>query len=236
VSVSHPVGRPARPPVAILVHGFPSGTVDAAKIGSDLPELADRIATSMAWQAICPRMRGCGKSEGDFSLAGWVSDVEAAVAFSEATFPGSPIWVVGFGTGGAVGLMAASRSSSVHGASILATPADFDDWANRPDQLIVHSRKVNVIKDPKFPQDRKGWRNELQRMNTVEAARNFSDRPLLVLHGSEDELVPPIDARAVADAHAGADLRIINGAGHQLRHDPRALAMLLGWLDRHSQS
>lgn len=230
------MGRPAQPPVAILVHGFPSGTVDAAKIGADLPELADRIATSMGWQAICPRLRGCGKSEGDFSLAGWVADVDEAVAYSDATFPGSPIWIVGFGTGGAVSLMAASHSPSVQGASVLATPADFDDWANRPDQLIVHSRKVNVIKDPKFPQDRKGWRSELQNMSTVEAARRFADKPLLVLHGSEDELVPPLDARAVADAHAGADLRIINGAGHQLRHDPRALAMLLGWLDRHSQS
>jgi putative redox protein len=164
-----------------------------------------------------------------------VADVEATVAFSQATFPGSPIWIIGFGTGGAVGLMAASTSSGVNGVSVLATPADFDDWANRPDQLIVHSRKVNVIKDPTFPQDRKSWRNELQRMSTVHAARRFSEKPLLVLHGSEDELVPPLDARAVADAHGGADLRIINGAGHQLRHDPRALAMLLGWLDRHSQ-
>ncbi len=180
-------------------------------------------------------MRGCGTSEGDFSLAGWVSDVRAAVSYAERSFPDSPIWIVGFGTGGAVGLMAAADSSSVHGAAVLATPADFDDWANRPDQLIVHSRKVNVIKDPQFPRDRKGWRNELQTLSTVHAARKFSDRPLLVIHGSEDELVPTLDARAVADAHAGADLRIINGAGHQLRHDPRALAMLLGWLDRHSQ-
>jgi putative redox protein len=27
-------------------------------------------------------------------------------------------------------------------------------------------------------------------------------------------------------------LQIIQGAGHRLRHDPRAMAMLLGWLDR----
>ena len=26
--------------------------------------------------------------------------------------------------------------------------------------------------------------------------------------------------------------RLINGAGHRLRHDPRAIAVLLGWLDR----
>jgi putative redox protein len=55
---------------------------------------------------------------------------------------------------------------------------------------------------------------------------------LLILHGSDDDMVPVFDARAVADAHGTADLRIIEGGGHQLRHDPRAVAVLLGWLDR----
>jgi len=36
-----------------------------------------------------------------------------------------------------------------------------------------------------------------------------------------------------SDFHDGAaDLRIVDGGGHQLRHDPRAVATLLGWLDR----
>jgi putative redox protein len=45
-------------------------------------------------------------------------------------------------------------------------------------------------------------------------------------------VVPVFDARVLADAHGAADLRIIEGAGHRLRHDPRAVATLLGWLDR----
>jgi uncharacterized protein len=44
--------------------------------------------------------------------------------------------------------------------------------------------------------------------------------------------VPVFDARVLADAHGSAELRLINGAGHRLRHDPRAVAVLLGWLDR----
>jgi putative redox protein len=55
---------------------------------------------------------------------------------------------------------------------------------------------------------------------------------LLVLHGAEDEVVPPFDARVLADAHGSADLRLLEGGAHQLRHDPRAVAVLLGWLDR----
>ena len=40
------------------------------------------------------------------------------------------------------------------------------------------------------------------------------------------------DSRQLAEAHGSAELRLINGAGHRLRHDPRAIAVLLGWLDR----
>jgi putative redox protein len=36
----------------------------------------------------------------------------------------------------------------------------------------------------------------------------------------------------MADAHGSAELRVFDGAGHRLRHDPRAIAVLLGWLDR----
>jgi putative redox protein len=39
----------------------------------------------------------------------------------------------------------------------------------------------------------------------------------------------------LSDAHGEAELRLIPGAGHSLRHDPRAIAVLLGWLDRQRQ-
>ena len=55
---------------------------------------------------------------------------------------------------------------------------------------------------------------------------------MLVMHGEDDESVPVSDARRLADAHGSAELRVIHGAGHRLRHDPRAVAVLLGWLDR----
>ena len=36
----------------------------------------------------------------------------------------------------------------------------------------------------------------------------------------------------LSDDQGSAELRIITGAAHDLRHDPRAVAILLGWLDR----
>jgi putative redox protein len=54
------------------------------------------------------------------------------------------------------------------------------------------------------------------------------------VHGTDDESVPALDARALADWHGSAELRMIPGAGHGLRQDPRAVAVLLGWLERQS--
>jgi putative redox protein len=68
--------------------------------------------------------------------------------------------------------------------------------------------------------------------SAADAAALMEGRPLLVVHGADDDVVPVFDARVLADAHGAADLRIIEGAGHRLRHDPRAVATLLGWLDR----
>jgi putative redox protein len=36
----------------------------------------------------------------------------------------------------------------------------------------------------------------------------------------------------LAEAHQSPELRLVNGADHRIRHDPRAIAVLLGWLER----
>ena len=77
------------------------------------------------------------------------------------------------------------------------------------------------------------WGRELAALDAVVAARKLGDRPLLVLHGADDSDVPLDEARALVEAGGErAELCVVQGAGHRLRHDPRAIATLLGWLDR----
>ena len=59
-------------------------------------------------------------------------------------------------------------------------------------------------------------------------------RPLLIVHGTNDDVVPMTDAGSSPTLpDVSAELRILAGAGHTLLHDPRAIALLLGWFDRH---
>ena len=142
------------------------------------------------------------------------------------------VWVGGFGTGGALAVSAAARDPEIRGVASVSSPADFDDWANHPRRLLQHAREVGVIHDAAFPPAFDAWAREARSVRAVNDVTHLAGRHLLVMHGSDDDAVPVFDARVLADAHGDADLRIIDGGGHQLRHDPRAVAVLLGWLDR----
>jgi uncharacterized protein len=231
----------ARPPAShvplpgvLLLHGFPSGAVWAEHIGADLPELATRIADEMGFAALALRFRGCGTSTGDFSLGGWIADVRAALTRFRSIAPLRGIWICGFGTGGTVGLVAGATDRGVAGVAMAGSPADFRDWAENDARLLAHAHQVGVIRTASYPPDLARWSAEFRSINAVTAAEELSPRSLFLLHGADDDVVPQIDARLLADAHGAGELRILPGAGHQLRHDPRAIAILLGWLGRSS--
>jgi len=219
-------------PGLVLCHGFPLGPGTGALSARSFPELADRIATELGWQVLVFTFRGCGESAGNFSFHGWLDDLLAAVSFMRQQPDVGDVWVGGFGTGGALAISAAARDPLIRGVAAVSSPADFDDWANHPRRLLLHAREVGVIHDPDFPPAFDSWAREARSVRAVNDVAHLVGRHLLVMHGSDDDAVPVFDARVLADAHGDADLRIIDGGGHQLRHDPRAVAVLLGWLDR----
>ena len=216
----------------VITHGFPGGVQGASAAAASYPELGDRIANELHWLVLVPALRGAGESEGHFSLGGWLEDVIAAIAHLRATERPGGIWLIGFGTGGALSIAAAARDPAIKGVAALAAPADFADWASQPRRLLEHARAVGLIRNPAFPPAFDRWSRELKAIRADLSVSSVAPRPVLVVHGTDDESVPAFDARVVADAHGSAELRMLSGAGHALRHDPRAVAVLLGWLDR----
>jgi putative redox protein len=199
--------------------------------GRSYHELTDRIAREMGWTALVFNYRGCGRSTGQFSLGNWLADTAAAIDELASHEEVSGIWVCGFGTGGALAICAAAADARVRGVAAVAPPADFTDWAAAPERLLKHAHELGIMAR-RDPDDFESWAAELGSIRAEACAAELAPRPLLVIHGSADEAVPVFDSRAIANSHGGADLRIIAGAGHRLRFDPRAVAILLGWLDR----
>ena len=101
--------------------------------------------------------------------------------------------------------------------------------------MLEFSRRVGVIRTAGYPSDTVAWADGFTALRPDEACAALAPRPVLIVHGVEDDEVPLSDARILADAVGGsAELRVIGGAGHRLRADPRAMALLVGWLERQS--
>jgi pimeloyl-ACP methyl ester carboxylesterase len=229
--LARPAGSAARPPGVVLCHGFPSGPRGAATSAATYPELADRIARAAGWTALTFNFRGTGTSQGDFSIAGWTDDLRAAIGVLDADANG--VWIVGVGEGGTLAVCEAARDERVRGIATLGAPIALREWTRDPTRLIAHARRIGMMSTPGYPDDPIAWGRQVTALDARDAARALAPRPLLILHGSADEVVPPSDSRALAEAAgSSAELRLVHAAGHRLRHDPRAVAMLLGWLVR----
>ena len=151
------------------------------------------------------------RSDGDFSLGGWRRDLKGAVGHLRDAVPCDGVWLVGFGTGGALAIDVGADDPGINGVAAIGVPADFEDWARNPRKLLVLAREMGVVRDPDFPRSFDDWASEITSLRASAAAERLFPRELLVIHGSDDEVVPVFDARAVADAHGLADLRIIAG-------------------------
>jgi pimeloyl-ACP methyl ester carboxylesterase len=230
--IARPSGGDAAPghPGMVVCHGFPNGPKSAAASGQTYPELADRLMEEAGWTVLTFNFRGTGASEGDFSISGWLTDLRAAVDRLREEVAG--VWLCGSSTGGSIAICAAAEDERVKGVAALSARADFDDWAAHPKRFLEHAREIGVIRHHNFPPDVDAWARELKETRPLVLAEKLAPRPLLLVQGSDDDLVPALDARALADCHGSAELRIIQGAGHRLRHDPRAVAVLLGWMER----
>jgi len=228
---SKPAGDP--PPGLVLCHGFPTDPGGAAALAQTYPELADHLAADSGWVVLTFNFRGAGTSEGDFSLGAWLDDLRAAVDHLISSESVSGVWLAGSSTGGALAICEAAEDERVRGVACLAAPATFADWAEEPETLLAHARAVGVISDPAHPRDLLGWTRELIEIEPLAVVAKIGPRPLLIVHGSDDETVPLDAARLLVDAAGeGAELRVVTSAGHRLRHDPRVVAILLGWLEQ----
>jgi alpha/beta superfamily hydrolase len=217
------------PPGIIVIHGFPTAVGGGANSFITYPFFAERIAEASGATVLAVSLRGMPDSEGEFSPQGWIDDVGGAIDWLANDDRVDLIRLIGFGTGGAICLHAAVGRDIVSGVITAGAPADLHPWTDDPASLRGVAALMGIVGEDA---DLDGWAEALGRLTAERSAAELGDKDLLVLHGSSDHSVPPLSARAIADAHGSADLRMLEGGSHHLRHDPRAVAIISGWLER----
>jgi alpha/beta superfamily hydrolase len=221
-----------RVPALLVLPGFPRGASGAASLGNTDASLCDRVAREAGWAGLTFTFRGTGPSEGDFSIDGWLADVRAAVDALDARGDVSGVWIAGFRLGGTLAIVTAAGDERVLGIATFAAPASLRTWVREPDWFLEYARRTGVLRTAGYPADADSWIRAIANLDPVDAARRLAPRSWLLVHGSADDVVPVDDARVLAEAAGpSAEMRILVNGAHRLRHDPRAIAALLGWLD-----
>jgi uncharacterized protein len=230
--ITSSTNRPVAGHVLVLVHGLPRMVGMGRQAAGLLPELAEHVATESGWLVATGTLSGVGGSTGTFSASQWRHDLSCIIdRMAEGE---QRVSLAGFGFGGSLALAVAAKDDRVRGVATFAAPAHLGAWCGSPEEIHQAVQVSGVVGDERDLLDVTKLYKDMLAVDPVRAIAKLPPRRLLIGHGTDDLEVPASDARdLVAAADGRAELRLIQGAGHQLRADPRMVATLLGWLDRH---
>ncbi|UNC93428.1 alpha/beta hydrolase [Candidatus Contubernalis alkaliaceticus] len=239
--------RKSRLPAICLCHGIPGGRaaldnpVRADGPGKEsllenYPKLAQWFSQK-GFATFTFNFRGTGESGGNFDLGEWTEDLRTVLdyIFQHPGIQKDRVILVGFSGGAAVSIYTASRNPQIHAVVSLACPADFNLLINesRLEETLKRLRKIGIIRDAGFPPDPKAWLNRALSLRPLENIEKISPRPVLIIHGTEDEIIPPEQAIDLFRAASRPkDLFLIEGAGHRLKNNAQALHYILEWIKK----
>jgi pimeloyl-ACP methyl ester carboxylesterase len=206
-------------PALIMCHGW----------GDNKGELLKKTAfLAESFNLLYFDFRSHGDSEGDFTTIGCceVVDFHAAVEFLRRTHPAllKKLGVFGLSMGAAVSTMAAFEHAEVRA---VALESPFTDY-----RQVVKQWAWNNFFVPYFPLVMitlwllrlRARRPEVDTYSPIRFVGKLAPRPLFIVSGSEDSLMPERDVRALfAAAAEPKQLWIIPGAGHGKCHDVAGL-------------
>ncbi len=220
-------------PAVIVCHGIPSGR-PADPDDKGYRYLAERLAGE-GFLAVVFNFRGCGESGGNIDLEGWCRDLVAVIdlVWRRDDVDRKRLNLFGFSGGAAVSCKTAALDERVGAVVLAACPAEFGYLFPAEDlaEIIRKAREIGVIRDPDFPPDPGQWLAALYGVEPRRYISAISPRPVLILHGTGDDLVPVRDARILYGlAGENSVLSLVEGAGHRLRNVPEAVESAMRWL------
>ncbi len=229
-----PEGQSRRSPALAVCHGIPAQTKSPDDRG--YPLLAERFCRE-GFLVLIFNFRGAGLSGGNFDLRGWATDLERALDILRLRPDVDPrrIFVMGFSAGAAVSICVAARRKDVAAVVSCASPAEFLDLitGDALEDFLRHAREVGIIRDPGFPPSMDEWEKSFQAVKPIDCIDKIPPRPLLLIHGTGDDVVDVSHAGRLYEKVKGrAEMFLIEGGGHRLRLDEAAMKKAVGWLKK----
>ena len=221
-------------PAVVFLHGI-GGTSNVYQVQAD--------ALSAAYQVIRPDFAGAGRSPsaGEISIESHAADIAAVMDALGAV----PAVIVGHSMGTLVArALAARHPAKVAGLALLG-PVQPPDAAGREailaraavlrtagtaaiaDAIVARSLSPGTrsakpeiaafVRELVMRQDPEGYARNNEALAAAADPGPVDPRvPLLLVAGRDDPLSPPSVSERIASAHGSADVRVIDGIGHQI--------------------
>jgi dipeptidyl aminopeptidase/acylaminoacyl peptidase len=220
-------------PGIILCHGIPSGQ-PASSDDAGYPGLAERFCAA-GFTTLIFNFRGAHGTDGNLDMLGWTQDLKAAIDYLAGLkeVDRSRLCLLGSSAGAAVSVYVTSNDPRVSSLVTLACPAEFGFMTDKKQarNTIEHFRSIGIIRDAGFRPSVDDWLDSFSEVAPIKWIDQISPRPLLLIHGDQDDLVPVEHARRLFEnARDPKKLVIIQGAGHRLRLEEKTITTALDWL------
>lgn len=209
--------------IAVLGHGV-TGNKDRPFVVA----LAEGLAAA-GIHALRFSFAGNGASEGRFADATISKEVEDLGAVL-SVLDGYSVCYVGHSMGGAVGVLRASRDERIRLLVSLAGMVHTHAFAEREFGEEVPDEGC-MWEEPDCPLSQ-AYMDDMAQIDTVVRRGAEIVVPWLLVHGSEDDVVPIDDSHDIfARASGNAELVVIDGADHVFsEHAQVMVAKVVGWL------
>jgi dienelactone hydrolase len=208
-TLTRPVDPPDRPPLVVMAHGH-GGSRDE---GGGFRQLAEILA-SKGIASIRVDFPGCGESREPFvvnDIGHMLSDLRAAqdYALAQPAFNHDRVGLLGYSMGGRLVMLSGSQDFSYTAVALWAPAAsdgaaDFHAFLGGEQQYSQWkdhaSQHGSVMISNPWGQSQElslAWFTELEQGRPLSAFAGFKN-PLLVLHGSADEIIPAANSQAIA--------------------------------------
>lgn len=158
---------------------------------------------------------GRGESQGnvfDMSYSNAIEDADAAINWLQHQ-GGTRVGLFGSSMGGAVALLTAARDERVVAIATLAAVGHPAAIAERYPVEADLFKSQGFVESPAGRIGRGFFDDAVQ--HDVVSAVSIVRAPILVMHGTNDEVVPQTDAFDIATAARNATLDLVDGGDHQ---------------------
>ena len=219
-------------PAVCVCHGIPARVREPDDNGYAL--LAEEICRE-GFAVMIFNFRGTGASGGNLDIMGWTRDLKGVLdyLYTVPEIDKSHLSLFGFSGGAAVSVYVAAQEKRISCVAACACPAEFSfiSEVDDPQSVVDHFRSIGAIRDKNFPRNADHWFDGFRMLSPIKYVAGIAPRPLLIVHGSQDETVNINDAHRLCDrAGKPKQIIIIDGAGHRLRQEPKAISIVIDWL------